>query len=91
MDGAWWSMAIPFALIPIYGVALGALALSRKRSQRVTDKSANFWSNELAFTTCVLAAPGLVAAAWGIYILAGLILLPLGVAVVVIATRVAGG
>ena len=91
LEAALWSTVIALAAIPIYLVVLVAFALARKRSQRVTDGTSAVWRNELAITTWVLAAPGLVAAASAMMFGVGLVLLPLGIAVGVIATRVAGG
>lgn len=89
MDGwplFWWGAWTAFAL---YGIALGVLALARHRSASVAERTAVLWRHELWITTWTLATPGLVAAAYGVFIMIGLVLFPLGIAVGVIATRVA--
>lgn len=91
MDGwslVWWGACTAFAL---YAIALGVFALVRHRSANIAERTAGVWRHELWITTWILAMPGLVAAAYGVLIMIGFVLLPLGLAVGVIATRVALG
>lgn len=84
----WWAAGTAFVG---YGIALGAIAVTRRRSEKVAQRTAPFWRHELAITTWILATPGLVAAGYGLLIMIGFVLLPLGIAVGVIATRVSLG
>jgi hypothetical protein len=77
-----------FGLVLLYAVSVCGLALVQRMRGADRQLVPRLWNHELAVTTWVFATPGLILAAYGLLIGIGLVLVPLGVAVGVIATRV---